>query len=130
VKLLDVLSSVEPSEHGKAYLEAPGGQRTEIPASIFDILVRVARDMAQGHAVVIMPVEHELTTQEAADLLNVSRPFLVKLLERGEIDHHLAGTHRRIYLQDLTAYRARRDSERRRALDELAQDSGKAGLEY
>lgn len=132
VELRDALSRLRPTANEHAYLKSPDGETTEIPASIYDVLARVAEDMAQGHSIVIVPVGHELTTQEAADLLNVSRPHLVKLLERGEIDFHLAGTHRRVFFQDLMAYRERRDSARRDVLDELARESAEAagGLEY
>ena len=132
VELRDALCRLRPSAQHRAYLQSPDGQKTEIPASIFDVLARVADDMAQGHAVVVVPVGHELTTQEAADMLNVSRPHLVKLLESGEIDFHLAGTHRRVYFQDLMAYRDRRDQARHDVLDELARESSEAtgSLEY
>lgn len=132
VELRDALRGRRPSAQERAYLQSPDGRKTEIPASIFDVLARVADDMANGHAIVIVPVGHELTTQEAADILNVSRPHLVKLLETGEIDFHLAGTHRRVYFQDLMEYRNLRDQARHRVLDELATESSEAagGLEY
>ena len=132
IKLRDVLCRNRPSERARAYLESPDGEKTEIPASIFEVLTRVADDMAHGHAIVIVPVGHELTTQEAADMLNMSRPHLVKLLESGEIDFHLTGTHRRVKFEDVMAYREQRDRARHDILDELAKESGEAsgGLEY
>jgi len=131
VELRDALRRRRPSTQERAYLQSPDGQRTEIPASIFDVPARVD-DMVHGHAIMIVPVGHELTTQEAADILNVSRPHLVKLLESGEIDFHLAGTHRRVYFEHLMAYRERRDRARHEVLDELARESAEAagGLEY
>jgi excisionase family DNA binding protein len=132
VELRDAMRRARPSAQQRAYLQAPDGEKTEIPASIFAVLARVADEMASGHAVTVVPVGHELTTQEAADMLNVSRPHLVKLLESGEIDFHLAGTHRRVYFQDLMAYRDRRDQARHKVLDELAKESSEdaGGLEY
>lgn len=132
LELRDALCRLRPNADDRAYLQSPDGQTTEIPASIFDVLARVADDMAHGHAVVVVPVGHELTTQEAADILNVSRPHLVKLLESGEIDFHLAGTHRRVYFEHLMAYRDQRDQARHDVLDELAKQSAEAagGLEY
>jgi excisionase family DNA binding protein len=132
VELRDALSRRRPAAHEHAYLKSPDGETTEIPASIYEVLARVAEDMAQGHSIVIVPVGHELTTQEAADLLNVSRPHLVKLLESGEIDFHLAGTHRRVIFEHLMTYRDRRDQARRETLDELAREASDAsgGLEY
>ena len=132
IELRDALRRRRPTPEARAYLQSPDGKKTEIPASVFDVLARVADDMAQGHAIVVVPVGHELTTQEAADILNVSRPHLVKLLESGEIDFHLAGTHRRVYFEHLMAYRDRRDHARHELLDGLAKESAEVagGLEY
>lgn len=83
--------------------------------------MELLRYVGSGRAVTIVPTEERLTTQRAADLLNVSRPHLIKLLERGDIPHTTVGRHRRIRAQDLFEYKRRRDSERAAALSELAE---------
>lgn len=109
-------------------LVGPGGEEIELPASVFQILRNSIYHMIQGEAISIVPVNKELTTQEAADLLNVSRPYLVKLLEQGKIPFIKVGNHRRIKFNDLIAYKKRREEERRMALDEMAHISEDAGL--
>lgn len=101
-----------------------------LPARIFDALLELLRHTAEGNAVTLVPVHAELTTQQAADLLNVSRPHLVKLLEGGAIPFHRTGRHRRVYAKDLFAYRDRRRDESREAFEELAALSQDHDLGY
>jgi excisionase family DNA binding protein len=84
--------------------------------------------MSQGNGVSLIPIQAELTTQEAADMLNVSRPFVIKLLETGEIPYRKVGTHRRTHLKDAIAYKQQIDTERSKALDELVKQSQELGL--
>jgi excisionase family DNA binding protein len=114
----------------RAQLVGPDGTSHEIPDSVYQVLVRVVHQMVQGHAVSIVPVHAELTTQQAADLLNVSRPHLVKLLEDGLIPYSRPAKHRRVRLDDLMAYKKRQAAERRAALDELAAEAARLGLRY
>lgn len=88
--------------------------------SLTDTLLDILRLISSGRGFRMMPVEAELTTQEAADLLNVSRPYLIKVLEKGDIPFVKVGRHRRIRAEDLFAYRAQRDQDRSEALAELA----------
>jgi excisionase family DNA binding protein len=111
-----------------AKLVGPDGTETELPGSVYEILVQAVRELVIGNGVSILPAEMELTTQRAADLLNVSRPHVIDLINRGELPHHLVGTHRRLRLADVLAYRARRDAVRRAALDELTRDAEEDGL--
>lgn len=102
----------------------------EVPVSALRMLVDILANMAEGNAVSIMPIHAVLTTQEAADFLSVSRPYLVGVLERGELAHHKAGTHRRIYFRDLLAYRTQRMGQSQAALDALAAQAQKLGMGY
>ena len=108
-----------------------GAIRTvRMPTSALRLLLEVLTEIGQGNAVSIIPIHAELTTQEAADVLNVSRPFLVQLLEKGDIPFHKIGTHRRIRYQDMVNYKAHIDAERRKSLDDLAAQAQELGMGY
>ena len=102
----------------------------KIPVSALKHLNTIMNLMAQGKAITVNPVDAEITTQEAADLLLVSRPYLVKLLENGKIPFHMVGSHRRIRLEDLLAYKKQMEKEREEALTELTRISQELGLDY
>lgn len=101
-----------------------------LPAAAVRLLGALLTELAKGNAVTLMPHHAELTTQEAADLLNVSRPFLVSLLESGQLPHHKVGTHRRVRFSDLIAFKRRRDAESETALRELTALSQDLKLGY
>jgi len=105
-------------------------QAVTVPRQAFEIFLEVLGQMANGNAMTILPVHAELTTQQAADLLNVSRPFLIGLLEEGVIPYRRVGTHRRVLAADVLAHKRRDEAERRQVLDELAADAQQHGLGY
>lgn len=105
-----------------------GDADLELPREAVELLATVLSHMAAGRAVSIVPEHAELTTQQAADMLNVSRPFLIGLLEAGEIDYRKVGTHRRIRAQSLLEYQRQDDRKRRKAADELTALNQEMGL--
>jgi excisionase family DNA binding protein len=114
---------------GKARLVGRGGEPAlELPDTVFELLLQILRGMEQGKAISIVPVMQNLTTQQAAEMLGVSRPFLVKLLDAGTLPFHMVGTHRRIYLRDLLKYKEGRDRERHLAINRIGQAAEDAGL--
>ncbi len=123
-----VLELYERIQRSRAKLVGPDGQAQGLPVSLYEFLVRLIADLCAGQAVSIVLNDAQFTTVEGARVLGVSRQFLIKLLERGEIPHHMVGTHRRIYVRDLLAYKSKRDSERRKVLDELTRAEAADGL--
>ena len=103
-------------------------QSLPLPAPARRLLYEILREMADGHAVTVLPVHAELTTQQAADYLHVSRPYLVKLLDEGRIPSHKVGAHRRIRLEDIADYRNGSLVKRHAVLDELTALSQELGL--
>jgi excisionase family DNA binding protein len=111
-----------------------GGRAEEeslpLPAPVLDLLFAILTEMAEGNAVTLIPIHAELTTQQAADLLNVSRPFVVELLEKGGIPYRKVGTHRRILFRDLMEFKQRSEARRKKALDELVADAQEQDMGY
>lgn len=104
------------------------GQRTDLPKPVYELLVKVATAMQEGKVITLVPETQELTTQATANLLGVSRPHVVKLIEEGQLPCHKVGGHRRIRMKDLLAFQRLRDQSRSDALDELARRAQEAGL--
>ena len=123
-----ILELYQRMQRSRAKLVGPDGRTQDLPVSLSQFLVKLIAELVQGKSVAIIQNDLQLTTVEAARMLGVSRQFLIKLLERREIPHHMVGTHRRIYAQDVIAYKARRDRKRRQILDELARAEAEEGL--
>jgi excisionase family DNA binding protein len=102
----------------------------ELPAGAVSLLMEILEAMAAGRGVTIIPENAELSTVQAAEVLNVSRPFLIKLLEDGAIPHRKVGKHRRVRMEDVMSYKAAIDTEREAALDQLAADAQEQDMGY
>lgn len=123
-----ILELYQKIQRSRAKLVGPDGKTQSLPVSLHEFLVKLIADLCEGQSVAIVQNDAQLTTVEAARILGVSRQFLVKLLEGDEIPFHMVGTHRRIYVRDLLAYKAKRDSKRRQVLDELTRAEAEDGL--
>lgn len=136
----DISTAVEALPHVKGYLASHDdsvirlvvaddpAEPLVVPRGAVELLARILAHMAAGQGVSVVPSHAELTTQQAAELLNVSRPFLIGLLDLGDIEYRRVGKHRRIKAQSLMAYMARDDQERREAADELTRLNQEMGL--
>ncbi len=129
-------SGVDERELGDLYrklrelgvsLVGADGKSENLPDNIYSFLYRLLADLRAGNFVTILQGKAELTTVEASNLLGMSRQFLINLLTQGGIPFHKVGTHRRIYVRDVLAYKAKRDTGRRRILDDLARTEQEQG---
>lgn len=116
----EIIGIYEKLREAEAKLIGPEGKTEILPNNLYSFLLRLLADLRAGHSVTILQSRHELTTVEASKILGMSRQFLIKLLEKGEIPFHFVGTHRRIYVRDVMTYKLKRDLVRRETLDELA----------
>ena len=120
--LVDLYNLLSDSAHsaGPFTVVAADRRAVALPSTVVQLLRQVVGTLAKGDALKLVAVHQELTTQQAADLLNVSRQYLVRLLDEGKLAYHKTGTHRRLKLEDVLEYRRRRDSERKQSLAELS----------
>lgn len=121
-EVADLISTSAPELLGRS------GRRVPLSGPVRDALVQVVTALRAGKAVTVGPYPTRLTTQQAADLLGVSRPTLIKMLEDGKIPYERPGEHRRLRLDDVLTYRARRGAEQDRALTELVRETEELGL--
>lgn len=131
VGIEEFLKRARESDQAKRCLKlvGPDGTAVELPETVLRLLRRMIPHLMRGDALSLVPVHAELTTQQAADILNVSRPFLIGLLEQGEIPYTKTGKHRRIKFRDLMRYKEIRDANRHEALDRLTRLSQEFGLD-
>lgn len=105
-----------------------GLHQIKLPENLYRLLLKIVQDLADGKAVSCTAAAQEMTTQEAASFLGVSRQFLVRLLDEGKIAFHRVGTHRRVYLQNLITFRKERDRRRQHAIEQMAKEAVKDGI--
>ena len=131
LKALELLQSTSHAQNIRL-LALDGDPQLEVslPEPAIVLLRSILSHLADGSAVSLVPVHAELTTQQAADLLRVSRPYLVTLLDQRVLPYRLVGTHRRVRASDLLAYKRKEDEVRRQAIRELTQEAQDLGLEY
>ncbi|MGA8742940.1 MAG: helix-turn-helix domain-containing protein [Terracidiphilus sp.] len=114
-------------ESHQAALIGPSGGKIPLPGPIYKVLVSALRFLERGEGVMILPSTQEMTTQSAADLLGVSRQYVVQLLEEGKIPFHKVGTHRRVSMKDVLEFRRKRDNRRKQILGEIAREAVEDG---
>jgi excisionase family DNA binding protein len=127
-KALPAVGSVAPVSSGGALLG--NGSTIELPPSVFSFLLTILQDMAGGNSIFIASTDAELTTQQAADLLNVSRPFFIALLERGELPYRTVGRYRRVKFKDVLNYQSRLGKSEDAAVEEMIKHSQQLGMPY
>lgn len=118
------------TQHILIFDERNQAHQVELPTSALRLLVDILAELADGNAVKVVPIHAELTTQEAADMINISRPHLVKLLEDGVLPFHRTGKHRRVRFTDLMQHKDARDRANEETMTELARQAQESGMGY
>ena len=126
IQKLDQQSSVRI----RAMNDGDDAEPISVPASAIRLFIHLLTEMSQGNAVTLIPTHTELTTQEAADLLNVSRPYVAKLLDEGKIPGRTVGKYRRVRFDDLMAFKQKDDDARAKVLDQLTAEAQELGMGY
>jgi excisionase family DNA binding protein len=116
----DVEEIYQKIKRAEAKLVGPDGKTHLLPGTTYAFLCRLLAELMAGNSVTLLQNNAQLTSMEASKLLGMSRQYLVQLLDKGEIPYHKVGTHRRLYARDVLAYKAKRDTARRKAHDDLA----------
>lgn len=129
-QVMSELNTAKGRPPAKYMLSNSSGFQIELSEGAFTLLVQILTEMSKGNGIMVMPIHAELTTQQAADFLNVSRPFAIGLLEKGEIPFRTVGRHRRVRLEDIMTYRKRVEEERLNALGELVDQAQELNMGY
>ena len=125
-EITELQSSVTSTD--KIVIMTSDGQQKQVPLVVTQALIEMLNILSKGDSITLIPMDKELTTQQSADILNVSRPYFIKLLENGEIPFRKTGTHRKILMKDLIEYREKRNAIKKAKLSELAEISQELGL--
>jgi excisionase family DNA binding protein len=127
-----IMASLDHSRAAVITLTTDTGEHptVEVPPAALKLIGQLLGVMSEGRPVVLMPTEQELTTVEAANFLNVSRPFVIKEMESGRLPHRKVGSHRRISMEDLLAYAQKMRAQQVKALDRMAKNARELGLDY
>ena len=128
--LAKFLDTAPRTQHIQVFDEQAQAHQIEVPTSALRLLLDILSELSNGNAVRVVPIHAELTTQEAADLLNVSRPHLVKLLEDGVLPYHKTGKHRRVRFEHLMHFKSERDRASEIAMEELAKQAQELEMGY
>lgn len=129
-KVMSELNTAKGKPPAQYKLASSTGFEIELSEGAFELLVRILSEMSKGNGVMVMPIHAELTTQQAADFLNVSRPFIIGLLDKGEIPFRTVGRHRRVRLEDIMNYRRQTEQKRLAVLDELVAQAQELNMGY
>ena len=127
-ELKGIIELVQKITNNEKVIIAKDGQSIEVPNYVSKILYEILSILSKGGSMTVIPMEKELTTQQAADILNVCRPYLVKLLENDEIPYHKVGSHRKVLMRDLIAYKESITTNRKKQLLDLVSLSQELGL--
>jgi excisionase family DNA binding protein len=130
---LEAMSEIDSPKGKRAkkfMLTSSTGFKVDLSEGAFVLLTQILEEMAKGNGIMVMPIHAELTTQQAADFINVSRPFLIGLLEKGELPFRTLGRHRRVRLEDILNYKNSIDQKRLNTLDELSAQAQELNMGY
>ncbi len=118
----------EELKSGRLALTTSTGEQLDLPESLLALLEQGVHELLRGNRVSLVPIGRLLTTQQAAEMLNMSRPYLIRLLENRDLPFEMVGTHRRLRVKDVLAYRRKRSEERRAIFRELSNDADELGI--